>query len=96
MTGPTADFADAADFVDVADPSVDASAAVATVFTCALCGGRFTHGGQACGACPLASGCGLVRCPHCGYQFPRSSRLVDWFLRRIGAGRSPRRQRRST
>lgn len=58
----------------------------ATVFTCALCGARFTHGGLACGACPLAWGCDLVRCPHCGYQFPRSSRLVDWFRRRLGAG----------
>lgn len=51
----------------------------ATVFVCALCGDRFTHGGQVCGTCPLVSGCDLVKCPNCGYQFPRSSRLVDWF-----------------
>lgn len=92
MTGPTADL------MDVADPPVDASPTAATVFACALCGGRFTHGGQACGGCLLASGCELVRCPHCGYQFPRSSRLWDWLRRRIGAGPAdlPRRPWRST
>ena len=49
----------------------------ATTFTCALCGGRFQHGLQVCSACPLSGGCDLVRCPHCGYQFPRTSALVE-------------------
>lgn len=53
----------------------------ATVFTCALCGDRFTHGGQVCGTCPLTAGCDIVKCPNCGYQFPRSSRTVEWFRR---------------
>jgi hypothetical protein len=56
-------------------------------FRCALCGGRFDHGGHPCGACPLLSGCDLVRCPHCGYQFPRSSRLLDWVRRRLDGRR---------
>jgi hypothetical protein len=56
--------------------------AEATVFTCGLCGNRFTHGGLVCGTCPMQTGCALVRCPHCGFQFPRSSRIVD-FLRRV-------------
>lgn len=59
--------------------------AEATVFTCPLCGGRFTHGGQVCASCPLAAGCDLVQCPHCRYTFPRSSRIADlvrrWFRR---------------
>jgi len=62
----------------------------ATVFHCGLCGARFTHGDQACGACPMSSACDLVRCPRCGYQFPRRSRVVDWLqaLRKWWRGRS--------
>jgi hypothetical protein len=55
-----------------------------TVFVCALCGARFTHGGRVCGGCALQPGCFLVKCPSCGYQFPRSSPLVDWLRRRLG------------
>ena len=51
-----------------------------TVFQCGLCGLRFTHGGRVCGACPIGAGCDLVRCPGCGYQFPRGSRTVEWLV----------------
>ena len=61
--------------------------AAGDVFSCPLCGGRFTHGGRACGGCPLARGCEIVRCPHCGYGFPRESRLVSW-LRRLAGRRA--------
>ncbi len=50
-----------------------------SVFTCGLCGNRFTHAGLVCGTCPMQTGCALVRCPNCGFQFPRSSRLVETF-----------------
>lgn len=50
----------------------------ATEFTCTLCGARFTHDGLSCSACPLSAGCAVVRCPNCGFQTPRSSRLLDW------------------
>jgi hypothetical protein len=50
----------------------------ATVSTCGLCGCRFLKGGEVCGTCPLTSSCDLVRCPNCGYQFPRASRIVEW------------------
>lgn len=76
---------------DVPFEPVGAAPAAGTVFRCALCGTRFTHGGQACGACPLNAGCDLVKCPTCGYGFPRRSLLVDWVRklvsRRRGAGR---------
>ena len=65
----------ASEFVPLAAPGE------ATAFGCPLCGGRFTHGEKVCGTCPMAAGCDLVRCPHCGYQFPRSSLLVRWALR---------------
>jgi hypothetical protein len=48
-----------------------------TVFSCPLCGGRFSHGQQVCSACPLKPGCDVVGCPHCGYQFPRTSAIVE-------------------
>ena len=55
---------------------------VETAFACALCGLRFTHGGQVCASCPITHGCDdLVRCPRCGYQFPRGSRTLAWAAR---------------
>ena len=77
------------------DLSVDdftwaAAGAPGTVFTCALCQARFTHGDRVCGACPLHAGCELVRCPNCGYQFPRSSRLVEWLEQWWHRGRGDR------
>lgn len=58
----------------------------ATAFTCSLCGARFTHGEQVCGACPMSTKCDLVKCPNCGFQFPRESRIVA-FARRLFARR---------
>ena len=55
---------------------------IETAFACALCGLRFTHGGQVCASCPITHGCeDLIRCPRCGYQFPRGSRTVAWLQR---------------
>lgn len=55
---------------------------IETAFACALCGLRFTHGGQVCASCPITRGCeDLVRCPRCGYQFPRGSRTLAWAAR---------------
>ncbi len=75
----------------VADPPFEPAAAGAegTVFTCPLCGGEFTHGERACGGCPMARGCDILVCPHCRYQFPRSSWIVDWFTRRFHRGGTP-------
>ena len=63
-------------------PFVPADAAgEGTVFSCALCGARFTHGTLVCTGCPLNAGCEVVKCPSCGYQSPRRSRIVDAALR---------------
>jgi DtxR family Mn-dependent transcriptional regulator/ferrous iron transport protein A len=64
---------------------VSEEAGDATQFTCALCGTRFTHATLVCASCPLNSGCEVVKCPSCGYQFPRRSRLVDLAKRLFGA-----------
>lgn len=58
----------------------------ATAFACSLCGARFTHGTLVCRSCPLNAGCEVVKCPSCGYQFPRRSRIVDFARRVFRAG----------
>ena len=67
-------------FVAVGDVDRDA-----TAFACPLCGSRFRHGTLVCGSCPLNAGCEIVKCPSCGYQFPRRSRIVDFARRVFGA-----------
>jgi len=58
----------------------------ATEFTCSLCGARFTHGTLVCVSCPLNAGCEVVKCPSCGFQSPRRSRIVDALRRVFGFG----------
>ena len=58
----------------------------ATEFTCSLCGAHFTHGTLVCVSCPLNAGCEVVKCPSCGFQSPRRSRIVDAVRRLIGSG----------
>lgn len=43
------------------------------VVTCGFCGADFVEdpGQVACQSCPLGRGCGLMRCPHCGYENPK-------------------------
>lgn len=48
---------------------------------CPLCGAGIAGGGSGCASCPLAWNCDLLRCPRCGYQFPRGSRLLVWAKR---------------
>ena len=57
---------------------MSAAAESGEAFTCALCGARFVHAGRVCTSCPLAAGCDVIACPRCGYQWPRSSLLVEW------------------
>jgi predicted amidophosphoribosyltransferase len=63
------------------------SSAAPTVFACGLCGLQFTHGDRCCSSCALGAACELVKCPRCGYQFPRGSQVFEWLgrmARRIG------------
>ena len=73
-------------FVTVGEPSGES-----TVFDCPLCGAGFSHGALVCASCPLHMGCDVVKCPNCGYQFPRTSRIVTWARRLVrraaGSGR---------
>ena len=45
---------------------------------CALCGYEFEEeeGIAGCQGCALAGSCSMLRCPNCGYDNPRESRLA--------------------
>lgn len=64
--------------------ALEGTPTAATVFTCALCGSRFTHGLQTCSSCPLNTGCEVVACPKCGHSFPRRSAIVSLLRRLFG------------
>lgn len=56
----------------------------ARAVTCAFCGQEFVEDrSQAvCQACPLSKACGLMRCPHCGYENAKQpgwiTRIKEW------------------
>ena len=56
----------------------------APTVTCSFCGQDFVEDrSQAtCQACPLSQACGLMRCPHCGYENPKQpawiGKLKEW------------------
>jgi len=45
---------------------------------CSLCGFEFREedGKSSCSSCPVHRGCGLVRCPNCGFETPPDPK---WF-----------------
>jgi NAD-dependent SIR2 family protein deacetylase len=50
---------------------------------CSMCGHEFTTDELlAChAACPMSSGCAMVKCPHCGAEFPRPGPVTRWLER---------------
>ncbi len=44
---------------------------------CPLCGFSFVEDEGCPAACPLAGGCGMVKCPNCRYEYVVRSRTVD-------------------
>lgn len=57
---------------------------------CGFCGHEYeqAEADVACSACPLNSHCGRIRCPRCGYEDLRPTRLGGWLARLWGAGRA--------
>ncbi|HEV2720387.1 MAG TPA: FeoA family protein [Thermoanaerobaculia bacterium] len=51
-------------------------------YECPLCGTDFEHADCRHG-CPLSSGCAMVRCPRCGYEFVESGKFTDMLRRWI-------------
>ncbi|HWQ84387.1 MAG TPA: hypothetical protein VN363_07465 [Anaerolineales bacterium] len=52
--------------------------------TCPMCGFEYDPASQVvCQGCPLQRGCGLVRCPNCGFETPdlQHSKLAGWAAR---------------
>ncbi len=52
------------------------------ILRCPLCGHRFAAGNEACRpGCPFRKNCGLICCPHRGYQFVGDSKLIGRWKR---------------
>jgi Fe2+ transport system protein FeoA len=51
-------------------------------YDCPLCGTDFAHA-DCRSSCPMSHGCTMVRCPHCGYEFVESGKIVDMLRRWI-------------
>lgn len=51
---------------------------------CQLCGIEYREedSKQSCGGCAMSNGCGLLRCPNCGYENPKESRFINRILKR--------------
>ena len=56
---------------------------------CGFCARPFDENRSqpACRSCPVGSGCGLIRCPHCGYENPGTPGWIAYLRKRLG-GRS--------
>ncbi len=52
---------------------------------CTLCGHRFDQeaAGRACASCPMSGGCGLVKCPNCGFELAAEPEWFEQFKRRL-------------
>jgi hypothetical protein len=55
-----------------------------------MCGHEFDErqAGAACRACPMSRGCGLIRCPNCGFESPRMPGWLQRLLSRLSARKS--------
>jgi len=57
----------------------------AAATSCPLCSANFDMVSNCHDGCPMSNGCSLVRCPHCGFEFPDPGRsrlaslLTRWF-----------------
>jgi len=53
---------------------------------CGFCGKPFDEDRSlpACRHCPVGSGCGLVRCPHCGYENPGTPGWIAFIRKHLG------------
>jgi hypothetical protein len=51
---------------------------------CSLCGFEFNESdaGAACRGCVMSKGCGLVRCPNCGFEMPKEPGWLRALLER--------------
>jgi hypothetical protein len=45
---------------------------------CDFCGKEYEEadGVKACSRCSMFGGCQMLKCPHCGYETPRETKLV--------------------
>jgi hypothetical protein len=55
---------------------------------CGFCAKPFEENQSqpACRSCPVGSGCGLIRCPHCGYENPGTPGWIAYLRKKFGGG----------
>lgn len=53
---------------------------------CGFCGFKFPEeeGKAGCKACPLSSGCRMIKCPRCNYENPPEPEVVKKIKRMFG------------
>ena len=53
---------------------------------CPFCGKAFDAQASqsACHTCSMLGGCKKVKCPHCGYDMPAETKLVQWLRKKLG------------
>lgn len=57
---------------------------------CALCGFEFeeSEAARGCSGCASMGGCGLIRCPNCGYEWPKEPAWVTKLMRLLKGKKS--------
>lgn len=51
---------------------------------CQLCGFSFDkkEADVSCSGCVLRKGCSLLRCPNCGFEFPKESKIINFLTKK--------------
>lgn len=56
--------------------------------TCPLCNFDFDPQGENCHAsCPFNTGCGMIKCPYCDYEFITESKTVNLIKSLLSRGK---------
>ncbi|MDX1584724.1 MAG: hypothetical protein R3338_14090 [Thermoanaerobaculia bacterium] len=51
---------------------------------CPLCTLEFRDGWACHSSCPVSTGCGMIKCPRCNYEFVAESRIMNFFRGLVG------------
>lgn len=46
---------------------------------CSLCGREYDdkEAESGCVGCPMSQGCGRIKCPHCGFENVKESKIIE-------------------
>jgi hypothetical protein len=49
-----------------------------------MCGYEFEESDATCESCAHIGGCSLAKCPHCGFEIPKETKVVKFFKKVMG------------